>query len=837
MRKIGIRNRFRIVPLFILLCTGSLVSGQYYGMQFSAHDFGLDQRSGLDLTPQHAFDIKGDLNLQFYLRLDPEHETYFGYIFRLIIGNQNIDLIHGIVPGNPNNFEMILGNKTSKIAFAIPIEDLQKEWLQLSLTLDFKNQKVTCRFDDQTMEDDLIGFNTEDGYRLMFGANSYENFSSTDVPAMILRDVELSNGDRLTASWPLNEIDGEIALSVPAGNNGVAQNPTWLLKRHNTWKLALNSEIHGAIKTAYDGSNDNLYLVSNDTIYKYNINRDSLVRIAANSELRIQTTNEIIYDTIKHRLISYSLDNNYLSVFDFDKREWSPHDKDELAETDHWHHNRLITSGGSLVAFGGYGHYMYKNSAWLWNDELNRFDSVKFKGDFHPRYLAGSGYNPVDSLYYLVGGFGTESGKQAENPDYYYEILSFSAKEMTMSTFHNFENTRAGFCFASSVVFDGSNNMYGLYFPKYQFENKLQLVKFPLGNPEIIELANPIKYNFLDINSFADLYFSKASNSLVAVSTYLSEEETTVSIHSIAFPPQAYNTDVAVPIQSSPKLIIYLLSAAFLLIIASFLIYLLRKRTKKSQKKAAPARRETAQKSNENSIILFGGFQVIDRKGKDITGQFTPLPKKLFLFILLHSLRNNKGVSSNTLYETFWFDKSVESARNNRAVNIVKLKSLLENLDSVSISKETGYWKFDFDPSQIHIDFFEYLRIVSQTENLSREHIADLLAIIENNPFLNNTNADWLDSFKSEVSNDIIDTLLRYIENSKEDPEFLLHLTNCIFINDSVSEEALKVQCRLLIKQGKHSLAKKSYSKFISEYRLLYDEDYGLSFNQIIEEK
>ena len=86
------------------------------------------------------------------------------------------------------------------------------------------------------------------------------------------------------------------------------------------------------------------------------------------------------------------------------------------------------------------------------------------------------------------------------------------------------------------------------------------------------------------------------------------------------------------------------------------------------------------------------------------------MPKKLFLFILLHSLRNDKGVSSNTLYETFWFDKSVESARNNRAVNIVKLKSLLENLDTASISKETGYWKFDFDPPAVYIDYFEYLQ-------------------------------------------------------------------------------------------------------------------------------
>jgi DNA-binding SARP family transcriptional activator len=216
---------------------------------------------------------------------------------------------------------------------------------------------------------------------------------------------------------------------------------------------------------------------------------------------------------------------------------------------------------------------------------------------------------------------------------------------------------------------------------------------------------------------------------------------------------------------------------------------------------------------------------------------FTPLPKKLLLFILLHSLRDGKGVSSNALYETFWFDKSVESARNNRAVNIVKLKSLLENVDSATISKDTGYWKIDFDPQQLYIDYFEYLQLVRTKEELGKEQLVRLLAIVEHSPFLNNTTAEWLDPFKSEVSNEIIDTFLNYTTASEDDPEFLMHLINCIFVFDAVSEEALKAQCRLLTRQGKHSLAKSAYSRFTSEYKLLYDEDYELSFNQVIGDK
>jgi hypothetical protein len=240
--------------------------------------------------------------------------------------------------------------------------------------------------------------------------------------------------------------------------------------------------------------------------------------------------------------------------------------------------------------------------------------------------------------------------------------------------------------------------------------------------------------------------------------------------------------------------------------------------------------------SSKNSIMLFGGFRVINKDGEEITGKFTPLPKKLFLFILLHSLRDDKGVSTNLLNETFWFDKSPESARNNRAVNIVKIKAILEGLITSSISKDTGYWKFGFDPGSLYIDYFEYLRIVRTKGEISRKDIEILLSIVENKPFLMNTNADWLDPFKSDVSNEIIDTFLSYIHRSKDDPEFLLHLTNCIFIVDAVSEEALKLKCRLLIKQGKHSLAKKAYAEFAKEYKLLYDEPYTLGFKEVIEE-
>ena len=41
----------------------------------------------------------------------------------------------------------------------------------------------------------------------------------------------------------------------------------------------------------------------------------------------------------------------------------------------------------------------------------------------------------------------------------------------------------------------------------------------------------------------------------------------------------------------------------------------------------------------------------------------------------------------------------------------------------------------------------------------------------------------------------------------------------------------------MLIKQGKHSLAKDTYSRFVKEYKQLYDDTYEQSFKQVIEEE
>lgn len=101
-----------------------------------------------------------------------------------------------------------------------------------------------------------------------------------------------------------------------------------------------------------------------------------------------------------------------------------------------------------------------------------------------------------------------------------------------------------------------------------------------------------------------------------------------------------------------------------------------------------------------------------DRTGNYITKMRSPLIRELLLVVLLYSIKWERGIRTEKLTEILWFDKAVDSVRNNRSVNIAKLKVILDKMSSCQISKETGYWKIIFDENRVKIDYNVCLRIL-----------------------------------------------------------------------------------------------------------------------------
>lgn len=237
-----------------------------------------------------------------------------------------------------------------------------------------------------------------------------------------------------------------------------------------------------------------------------------------------------------------------------------------------------------------------------------------------------------------------------------------------------------------------------------------------------------------------------------------------------------------------------------------------------------------------NAVFFFGGFQVFDKIGNDITVKFTPLLKELFLVIWLFSIKNNQGISSEKLTELLWFDKEEHSAKNNRAVNIAKLKQIIAELDACFLSHKTSYWKIETDESVVFNDYHECIKILNHHKTLTREKIRRIIDLTQKGPFMMNTTYEWLDEFKAEISNKIIDVLVQFasVQKIEEDTEFILDLADSIFKFDMVNEQALIYKCNALTILGKHSIASNTYAKFAKDYKALYNEPYNMAFNEII---
>ncbi len=236
------------------------------------------------------------------------------------------------------------------------------------------------------------------------------------------------------------------------------------------------------------------------------------------------------------------------------------------------------------------------------------------------------------------------------------------------------------------------------------------------------------------------------------------------------------------------------------------------------------------------AILLFGSFAVTDGEGNDISRLFTPLLKELFLLIVIHTIKQGQGITPDHLNEILWNDKSSEAAKNNRAVNMRKLKTILEQLDNITLKKEAGRWMLQYEPAAAYIDLDIFQQLVQQRAQLDRAHIRQLMGIVKRGAFLQQTEYRWLDDIKSDISNQALDVLIQAsaMLSSPEDAPLQIEIANSIFSFDAVNEQALRLKCRSLVLLGRHAIAKNTYEQFVKEYRHMYAEDFPESYPVII---
>ncbi|MCX6326905.1 MAG: hypothetical protein NT144_09715 [Bacteroidia bacterium] len=844
---------FRHALLIALFMISDNAFPQIYGLKFQNHDVVLDKRTELNLSPDRFLNFNGEFEISFdfniYLLKPNDYSGLFGYIFRIISReNNNIDLL--ISPNPTINLNLVIG-RTDSVIHIGSINNALDGWINLRVKFLLNEDRLIFYTPDSFYVQENVGFKRDDSFRIIFGANDYGNFKTSDVPSMIIKDIRISEEGNLKYHWPLDEEEGNKAGNRLNKAVALVKNPIWIKNNHCKWETRYQDEINGYVLVASDNENGKIFLVGDRELLIYSAQENIIQSVKyLDKSISINNNFSSIYNSLDNKIYCYIINNKVFYSLDVLTGEWTEIDAYSNSVSFYRHYNSFFNPDeNSIYIFGGYGQHSYHNEIRKLDLTKNGWQDLTVDNDiFFPRYLTGLG--SLNDTVYLLGGFGSLTGSQLVNPHSFFDLLGYSIKNRAF--FKKFEITRIydDMCVGNTMWINNKNrDYYALIFEKIKFESSLQLIKGNIDNPKVKFLGDRIPFKFLDVRSNASLFYFPDQKKLFAYTSFVTDSATTlVSIYSIDHPPAEFS--VGNLNFKTRKNLLLILFTIILVISSPFLsLYIIRKRRSKSisqdeiepdaggidKESKKPAPEDPSEKPNYQ-LVLFGGFQVFNRNDEDITNKFSPLLKELFLLILLYTYKNNKGITSDQISEYLWFGKSTLSARNNRAVNIAKLKAILSELGAVELTKKTGYWKMIFDNDIVKSDYHDFLEISSSKSNLTRLNICRLLEITKQGGFLINTNYEWLDDFKSDISDKIIDTMVAFTEKCKleTDAEFIIHLADCIFNFDKVNEEAMVLKCKAECFLGNHSLAKMTYEKFVREYQKLYDEEFETSFNELI---
>ena len=854
---------------------------QSYGLIFSSHEVVQEKRTSLDLAPDDSLCFNHNFDLSFDLSFLPRHQIYFGYIFRIIAagkdGNdQNIDLIYN---QKLYNFKIIVGENFSGISFSIDSSKLYHDWNTFALHYDL--DKHLLQFSVNGRAIGSAGVPTTAGcFKFLWGANDFGKFRTRDIPPMQLKDIRLSGDGSLKYNWPLDESTGEMALDKLTRRAARIKNPTWLKPKYQLWDPIGSFTVRGYAGVAYDPVQDKLFVLGSDSIATYTLTRDGFSQDwIPTHPATLLLGHQSIYDTLNKKLLDIFIDRKFVNAFSFGSKQW-----DQSLPygplTEYWHANKFISPGdSSLYVIGGYGQLHYKNLVQRYRFGTRQWDTISTTGDtLPPRYLSALGVDAQGKYAYIVGGYGSRTGDQMLDPRNYYDLFRYDIKKHSFKKSFSLKPLTYPFAFANSLVLTAKPNAwYGLLFPNDSYNSTLQLVEGSLTDSTFRLVGNTIPYSFHDIQSFADLYYSPMSNKLIVVTLFSTtemdkERATQVKVYTLNYPPEPTDIVRAVPATVPNRRWRWMLTVLLAAVVVAIVGVILRmRRTRRLRVASAPGTgvavtpgtgavvtpvaaalttlppeplslagdgghnfvHETGPQAS--AIYLFGPFQAFDRDGHDCTRLFTPLLKELFLIITAYTIRNGRGISSEGLNETLWHDKAEKDAKNNRSVNLAKLKPILEKIGSCAITKESGYWQVQA-LDDTYIDYKTAVVLLQETAVPDSQHIHALVHIIKRGPFLFQTEYNWLDDIKSEVSNAVIDRCLSYLRHHDitENPEFTIEIANCIFFFDQLNEDALTFKCKSLILLKRHNLASNTYLKFVKDYKDIYSAEFDKSFQEII---
>lgn len=851
------------ILLSVLLCMVGKVdaSSLYdYGLSLKSHAVPGIERTTLYLDDNQPFSIKNDfiISFQMYVRAN-EHD--FGTILHLHT-NTNQFIRFSFVAGEERHFPALVLNE-GIININSPIE--REKWLDVSLHLRLKDNVIEIDYDNKKISA-MAPLQGVKSVTALFG--QMKEYLS-DVAPIDLRNITITQDGKQIREWKLWKHNDTVCYDEIEGAVARAIHPVWLIDNHIEWKLVHQAKIPGKLDVAFNAREALFYLVRSQSIDVLDENGTLQKEIAIRGGYpAVESPNHLLYDTLSNKLVSYYPKKSITSCFSFDTERWSNEVRNTEEASNYNHARTFNPADSSFYFFGGYGFYQYRNDLYRMKYSTNQIEQVEYERPLYPRYSAAMAV--VGDELYIFGGRGNKYGKQELSSHYYWGLCAINLKsKQSRIVWQKNQPQEEGTIMASTMYFEPSDSS----FYAVSTNKGGVLWKISMKDSVYSEVSKPIYNESTYQDSDFSLYTSPSHGKLFLVlDKILSNHTHELAIYSINM-PLVNEVDIRQSTAGESinnRWYLYAIGILLLLVLAGFVLYRFKYNGKN---KKAPATKKGTEKTvattgkvqsqsdvpesktipkkewmqesetiftetvnyydrSRASISLLGCFNVRDKDGNDITSNFTPRLKHLLILLILYTEKNAQGILASKTTEILWPEKEETAARNNRNVNLRKLRVLLESIGDMEVMIENNFLRIKWGTG-VFCDYHTLITCTKQFEQEKSEELLNrILEILLYGPLLPNTILDWLDDFKDDYSSYSIDLLknLLDIEISRNHQDMIIRLADIMFLHDPLNEEALAAKCSVLVTQGKKGIARNLYDRFCKEYHDSMGETYKVPF-------
>lgn len=806
------------------------------GLMFRSYDVSPNQRTSLRLPsePDGGVVFSRGCRLSFELRIDMSRER-FGYVCRVIFDDtENLDILLSSPYGSIPYVSVV----TSSGEFE-PVEiganpDLG-DWRKIDIDIAAAEDSLRVSVNGKVMT--LAGSQRKPHtLAVLFGANDYGRFATSDVAPMHLRNLTLKADGGKEFSWTLSS---EEELTSYRRIRLSAANPLWMQDLNRRWHLVNSFRFPSKVFAVPDPKHSRLLLVTADRVVDYDpvTNRAKSTSFAQDIRTDLITNDFFVLPDGRLIYADLELETPFVSIFDFETGAWS-NANPRTRKSRYLHHNVFFNNcDSSLVQLFGYGYHRYTNEVNVYNIDNGRFRRI-FSSQTEPRYLSSVGMKDGD--VYIYGGKGNDNGVQELGQQIYNDLYRLDPSDYSAHELWSLPSDASEVAAADLVISDDGESFMALTYSPNVYESKLVLKRISIADGSRTEIADAIPYYFLDVDSEARLIYSEEADAFFAVVSYKEESGShLVNVWRINNP---IFTGGGKQSTENKDYIVWCILGAVVLLAALFVAVMRRRSTPLADggdesELTDDTESLSAELSRAPGVYLLGGFRVIDRNGTDISNSFTPLMKQLLSAVILHSDRPG-GISNVVLKELFWYDKSNESYINNRGVNIKKIRNSLKGVGDVDIVTHRGNW-YVSDENGL-CDWLVCTKSLDEpvAANASDAEIEKMISLARRGTLLPGMRADWVDSFKAHYTDRII-SRLQALRSAASDlsPEMQIRLADAVLLFDSLDEESIRAKCRALIRLKRLGSAQKVYANFIDEYERLMGEKYSSDFRDFVNEQ